>query len=139
MSGRAWSRAARDAPASLLLCGARALTPVSYTHLDVYKRQLQHVAGSAADVKRDLSASAGDVRVMTVHGSKGLEAKIVILADLGVEPGARRLPKILAVPTPSGELVPLWPPASAEDVQATEAAKAAVVAQMVEELSLIHI
>lgn len=94
---------------------------------------LQHVAGSAADVKRDLSASAGDVRVMTVHGSKGLEAKIVILADLGVEPGARRLPKILAVPTPSGELVPLWPPASAEDVQATEAAKAVVVAQMVEE------
>ncbi len=94
---------------------------------------LQHVAGSAADVKRDLSASAGEVRVMTVHGSKGLEAKIVILADLGVEPGARRLPKILAVPAPSGDLVPLWPPASAEDVQATAAAKAAVVAQMVEE------
>ncbi|WP_306222285.1 double-strand break repair helicase AddA [Bosea beijingensis] len=94
---------------------------------------LQHVAGSAADVKRDLSASAGEVRVMTVHGSKGLEAKIVILADLGVEPGARRLPKILAVPTPSGDLVPLWPPASAEDVQATAAAKAGVVAQMVEE------
>lgn len=94
---------------------------------------LQHVAGSAADVKRDLSASAGEVRVMTVHGSKGLEAKIVILADLGVEPGARRLPKILAVPAPPGDLVPLWPPASAEDVQATAAAKAVVVAQMVEE------
>ncbi|WP_199085228.1 double-strand break repair helicase AddA [Bosea sp. ASV33] len=94
---------------------------------------LQHVAGSAADVKRDLSASAGEVRVMTVHGSKGLEAKIVILADLGVEPGARRLPKIIAVRTPSGGLVPLWPPASAEDVGATEAAKALVVAQMVEE------
>lgn len=94
---------------------------------------LQHVAGSAADVKRDLSASAGEVRVMTVHGSKGLEAKVVILADLGVEPGARRLPKILAVPTPSGEVVPLWPPASAEDVQATAAAKAVVVGQMVEE------
>ncbi|MBN9453946.1 MAG: double-strand break repair helicase AddA [Bosea sp.] len=94
---------------------------------------LQHVAGSAADVKRDLSASAGEVRVMTVHGSKGLEAKIVILADLGVEPGARRLPTILAVPAPSGDLVPLWPPASAEDVQATTAAKAAVVAQMIEE------
>ncbi|RYE30555.1 MAG: hypothetical protein EOP23_18785 [Hyphomicrobiales bacterium] len=94
---------------------------------------LQHIAGSAADVKRDLSASAGEVRVMTVHGSKGLEAKIVILADLGVEPGARRLPKILAVPTPSGDHLPLWPPASAEDVGATVAAKAAVVAQMVEE------
>ena len=94
---------------------------------------LQHVAGSATDVKRDLSASAGEVRVMTVHGSKGLEAKIVILADLGPEPGARRLPKILAVPTPSGDLVPLWPPASAEDVRATEAAKAVVIGQMVEE------
>ncbi|CAM5772889.1 double-strand break repair helicase AddA [Bosea minatitlanensis] len=94
---------------------------------------LQHVTGSAADVKRDLSASAGEVRVMTVHGSKGLEAKIVILADLGPEPGARRLPKILAVPTGSGALVPIWPPGSAEDTPATMAAKAVVVEQMVEE------
>lgn len=94
---------------------------------------LQHVTGSAADVKRDLSASAGEVRVMTVHGSKGLEAKIVILADLGVEPGAKRLPKILAVPALRTGLVPIWPPASAEDTQATSAAKAIVVAQMVEE------
>lgn len=94
---------------------------------------LQHVTGSAADVKRDLSASAGEVRVMTVHGSKGLEAKIVILADLGVEPGAKRLPKILAVPAQRAGLVPIWPPASAEDTQATASAKATVVAQMVEE------
>jgi ATP-dependent helicase/nuclease subunit A len=70
---------------------------------------------------------------MTVHGSKGLEAKIVILADLGVEPGAKRLPKILAVPAQRAGLVPIWPPASAEDTQATASAKATVVAQMVEE------
>jgi len=94
---------------------------------------LQHVAGSAADVKRDLSASAGEVRVMTVHGSKGLEARIVILADLGVEPGAKRLPKILAVPAPRDGLVPIWPPASAEDIEATADAKRTVVGQMVEE------
>lgn len=94
---------------------------------------LQHVTGSAADVKRDLSASAGEVRVMTVHGSKGLEAKIVILADLGPEPGAKRLPKILAVPASNGVLVPIWPPASAEDTPATSGAKARVVDQMVEE------
>lgn len=94
---------------------------------------LQHVTGSAADVKRDLSASAGEVRVMTVHGSKGLEAKVVILADLGIEPSAKRLPKILAVSTPRNSLVPIWPPASAEDTQATAAAKALVVDQMVEE------
>ncbi|SIQ89020.1 double-strand break repair helicase AddA [Bosea sp. TND4EK4] len=94
---------------------------------------LQYVTGSATDVKRDLSASAGEVRVMTVHGSKGLEAKIVILADLGPEPGHKRLPKILAVPAPRSVLVPIWPPASAEDTARTAQAKAAVVAQMVEE------
>ncbi|CAN7687569.1 double-strand break repair helicase AddA [Bosea sp. LjRoot9] len=94
---------------------------------------LQHISGTAADVKRDLSASAGEVRVMTVHGAKGLEAKIVILADLAPEPGAKRLPKILAVDAPRGLPVPLWPPAGAEDAEATRAAKALVVQQMVEE------
>ena len=58
---------------------------------------LHRIAATATDVKRDLSASAGEVRVMTVHGAKGLEARIVILADLAPEPGAKRLPKILAV------------------------------------------
>lgn len=33
------------------------------------------------DLKRDSDAASGQVRVMTVHGSKGLQAPIVILAD----------------------------------------------------------
>ncbi len=33
------------------------------------------------DIKRDMEASGGMVRVMTVHGAKGLEAKIVFLPD----------------------------------------------------------
>ena len=94
---------------------------------------LRHVEAAATDVKRDLSASAGEVRVMTVHGSKGLEARIVILADLGLRPSARRLPKILAVTQAGRRPVPLWPPASAEDAQASTALKEKVVAQMVEE------
>ena len=88
---------------------------------------LQHVTSAATDVKRDLSASAGEVRVMTVHGAKGLEAKIVILADLAPQPNAKRLPKILAVAPPRRPPVPLWPPASAEDATATAAAKARVI------------
>ena len=84
-------------------------------------------------MKRDLSSSAGEVRVMTVHGAKGLEAKIVILADLAPPPGAKRLPKILAIEPARRQAVPIWPPASAEDASATTAAKARVVAQMVEE------
>lgn len=37
-------------------------------------------------IKRDLAANAAGVRVMTVHGAKGLEAPIVILADAATKP-----------------------------------------------------
>lgn len=42
---------------------------------------LASVEGSAADIKRQTEARSDVVRVMTVHGSKGLQAPIVILAD----------------------------------------------------------
>jgi ATP-dependent helicase/nuclease subunit A len=38
------------------------------------------------EVKRELAGQADMVRVMTVHGSKGLQAPIVILADACVDP-----------------------------------------------------
>ena len=37
-------------------------------------------------IKRDLVARAAGVRVMTVHGAKGLEAPVVILADAATKP-----------------------------------------------------
>jgi ATP-dependent helicase/nuclease subunit A len=40
------------------------------------------------DVKRDSDSARGQVRVMTVHGSKGLQAPIVILADATGAPSA---------------------------------------------------
>ncbi|MEO1220431.1 MAG: double-strand break repair helicase AddA [Pseudomonadota bacterium] len=42
---------------------------------------------STADLKRDADDAGGQVRVMTVHGSKGLQAPIVILADATGDPG----------------------------------------------------
>lgn len=42
------------------------------------------------DLKRDAGAGADQVRVMTVHGSKGLEAPIVILADAAGNPDRQR-------------------------------------------------
>lgn len=42
---------------------------------------LTRIAGSSADIKRQTEARSEVVRVMTVHGSKGLQAPIVILAD----------------------------------------------------------
>jgi ATP-dependent helicase/nuclease subunit A len=40
-------------------------------------------------VKRDLARSQGEIRVMTVHGAKGLEAPVVILPDTGEIRGGR--------------------------------------------------
>ena len=42
---------------------------------------------STEDLKRDAGSAGGQVRVMTVHGSKGLQAPIVILADATGAPG----------------------------------------------------
>ena len=41
------------------------------------------------DLKRDPDDAGGQVRVMTVHGSKGLQAPIVILADATGVPGTK--------------------------------------------------
>lgn len=42
-----------------------------------------------AEVKRDMDRGRGEVRVMTVHGAKGLEADIVFLPDTTQVPTAR--------------------------------------------------
>ena len=44
-------------------------------------------------IKRELAESGGGVRVMTVHGAKGLEAPIVILADATAKPSAQMIGK----------------------------------------------
>ena len=70
---------------------------------------------SNEDLKRDSSESAGEVRLMTVHGAKGLEAPIVILPDLR-DPsragGARTDDQLLSLPG----VGPLWVPRSEFDV-----------------------
>jgi ATP-dependent helicase/nuclease subunit A len=38
------------------------------------------------EIKREGLAQSSDVRVMTVHGAKGLEAPVVILADAAIDP-----------------------------------------------------
>lgn len=94
---------------------------------------LHHIVNAGTEVKRDLSSSAGEVRVMTVHGSKGLESKIVILTDIAPEPGEKRLPKIMEVAGTRAAPVPIWPPARALDTAATRRAKDLVIAQYVAE------
>ncbi len=56
-----------------------------------------------AEVKRDMEITRDEVRVMTVHGAKGLEAPIVIIADTTTKPTGPRDPRLLALP--AGDLV----------------------------------
>lgn len=53
---------------------------------------LTMVSASAADIKRQTEARSDVVRVMTVHGSKGLQAPIVILADATDDAGIGHRP-----------------------------------------------
>ncbi|MEP0191207.1 MAG: double-strand break repair helicase AddA [Erythrobacter sp.] len=48
---------------------------------------IQWFDASTEDLKRDADEASGQVRVMTVHGSKGLQSPIVILADATGKPG----------------------------------------------------
>ncbi len=45
-------------------------------------------------IKRELAEVGGGVRVMTVHGAKGLEAPIVIVADAVSQPAPAKLPHV---------------------------------------------
>ena len=47
---------------------------------------LAWLAAAGTDIKRDLEAGRDEVRVMTIHGAKGLQAPIVILPDTCTAP-----------------------------------------------------
>ncbi len=61
---------------------------------------LAWLRSAEAVVKRDMEISRDEVRVMTVHGAKGLEAPVVILADTTTPPAGTHQPGLLAVPMP---------------------------------------
>ncbi|MGU3492434.1 double-strand break repair helicase AddA [Xanthobacteraceae bacterium A53D] len=78
-----------------------------------------------AETKRDMESGRDEVRVMTVHGSKGLESPIVILADTVDLPKARTAGGLLQVTTRDGTLIPIHAPRKADDPAALSAARAA--------------
>jgi ATP-dependent helicase/nuclease subunit A len=74
--------AARD-PIDELLSSALEFERTEPASLD---RFLAWFSRGEVEIKRDPSAPANAVRVMTVHGAKGLEAPVVILADATADP-----------------------------------------------------
>jgi ATP-dependent helicase/nuclease subunit A len=69
---------------------------------------LNRFESASHTIKRDLDSMNNEVRVMTVHGAKGLEAPIVILID-GCEVLGRD-PPLMQLTTRSGLTVPVWSP-----------------------------
>ena len=98
------------------------------------------------DLKRDSDSAMGQVRVMTVHGSKGLQAPIVILADATGAPGDPGDLALVDDPFGLGDAVerarkvPL-PPLSKEERKGpiAEAEAAAKVAAMQEHWRLLYV
>jgi ATP-dependent helicase/nuclease subunit A len=59
---------------------------------------LAFLTGTRTEVRRDPDDRRDEVRVMTVHGAKGLEADIVFLVDTGAAPAnAAHDPRVLAL------------------------------------------
>src|SRR5262245_51192124 len=95
--------------------------------LDYEQRQTPSLQGFVAwlraaqtEVKRDMEITRDEVRVMTVHGAKGLEAPIVVLADTITPPAGppQRQPRLLSLPAaaPHSPNCLVWATAKANDI-----------------------
>jgi len=97
---------------------------------------VQRFEAGATDIKRDMDQGRDEVRVMTVHGAKGLEAEIVFLPDTcGVPDIKDRVLWRAQAPQ-----IPIWPPAGVKGIAAVEAARAAMLdRQMAEYRRLLYV
>ncbi len=111
-------------------------------HAPSLERFLHWTGGSETVIKRDLDQAAGHVRVMTVHGAKGLEAPVVFLPDT-CQGGGRGKPIGLLWDdgdggTDSGAVY--WPVRKDDDCEVTAALRAGVeAAREAEERRLLYV
>ncbi len=86
--------------------------------------------GAATEVKRDMETTRDEVRVMTVHGAKGLEAPVVILADTTTPPRGSHQPTLIEIGATGGIAGPpciVWAPRRDDDAEAVAQAREAVL------------
>src|SRR5256714_9070864 len=81
------------------------------------------------EIKRDMEISRDEVRVMTVHGAKGLEASVVFLMDTTSSPSDTQRPNLVHLP---GGVV-VWAGKKADDPAAVAAARTAMLAETEDE------
>lgn len=111
----------------------RAALADSLRHPPSLQGFLHRLRTANAEIRRDADLSAEAVRIMTVHGAKGLQAPLVVLADT------------MSLPEPPKSLirldgVPAWlPPRALRPPALQEAADAARLAAMQEHERLLYV
>jgi ATP-dependent helicase/nuclease subunit A len=79
------------------------------------------------EVKRDMEISRDEVRVMTVHGAKGLEAPVVIMVDTTSSPADTQRLRLIQLPRGNGGEVMVWAGKKADDPKPVAAAREAML------------
>lgn len=74
------------------------------------------------EIKRDMEQGRNEVRVMTVHGAKGLEAPIVVLADTTTRPSGHHPPKLIPLAAGHSQAL-IWVGSKKTDPQTAIAAR----------------
>jgi ATP-dependent helicase/nuclease subunit A len=103
--------------------------------LDYERRETPSLQGfvawlrnAQAEVKRDMELARDEVRVMTVHGAKGLEAPIVMLADTTTPAEGWHPPRLLPLPVEDATPGPIvWATSKIKDTGPMAAAREAVL------------
>ena len=90
------------------------------THPPSMQGFLQWVRTGRAEIKRDLEHGAGEVRILTAHGAKGLQAPVVFLPDTTRLP--RHAPDLLWLSQEDHD-IPLWPGPKRRDSDITARAR----------------
>ena len=85
------------------------------------------------EVKRDMEISRDEVRVMTVHGAKGLEASVVFLVDTTSSPSDTQRLRLVHLPDGRGGKVVVWAGRKAEDPAPVAQARQAMLADTEDE------
>ncbi len=90
-----------------------ALLEASLTYEENYSSSLAGFAdwfhSEDAEIKRNMESGRGEVRLMTIHGAKGLESNIVILPDTTTPPDDRKNSSLMFVDAgPDRPGLPLW-------------------------------
>ena len=85
-------------------------------HIDDLQIFLQQQEEEKTEIKRELDEAGGTVRIMTIHGSKGLQAPIVIMPDTILSSGSKKSPRLLW-PDKTKIDIPLWAPRKDDEPQ----------------------